>query len=274
MNNQQLDIFNQMEVVNPLKDRYVCLSGEFRAPDKKLREILLSIGAKPKRREKEDENKITFRYDPTKYIDVFVVGNNPKEDAIKRIALNKHDGFSPAVINEEKLYDYLDGRFSEEDYIPIVKKQLILDISYYNWTPPIIKGKSFVSRVSSPLVYDEDGNGNPITQKEIYVPKKVDIITDVLYQIIGNLGGYANKEYYDDTNLVMLSIDTLNNLKLGNKDDVLKNIENTYNKSDAIMFNVQFTSEPDFIKWVKKRMKLYPDDSTIVLLDKYESSKQ
>ena len=72
----------------------------------------------------------------------------------------------------------------------------------------------------------------------------------------------------------MLSIDTLNNLKLGNKDDVLKNIENTYNKSDAIMFNVQFTSEPDFIKWVKKRMELYPDDSTIILLDKYESSKQ
>ena len=135
---------------------------------------------------------------------------------------------------------------------------MILDISYYNWTPPIIKGKSFVSRVASPLVYDEDGNGNPITQKEIYVPKKVDIITDVLYQIIGNLGGYANKEYYDDTNLVMLSIDTLNNLKLGNKDDVLKNIENTYNKSDAIMFNVQFTSEPDFIKWVKKRMQHSP----------------
>ena len=44
MNNQQLDIFNQMEVVNPLKDRYVCLSGKFRVPDKKLRETLLSIG--------------------------------------------------------------------------------------------------------------------------------------------------------------------------------------------------------------------------------------
>lgn len=272
MNTQQLDLFGQMEQENPLKDKYVCLSGKFSV--KQLKELLLSIGAKPKRKEKEDDNKITFRYDPTKYIDVFVVGKNPKEDDLKRIALNKHDGFSPIVINEEKLYDYLDGKFSEKDYIPTVKKQLILDISYYNWTPPIIKGKSFVSKVASPLVYDEDGNGNPITQKEIYVPKKAGIYTDILYQIIGNLGGYANKEYYDDTNLVMLSIDTLNNLRNGNKDDVIKNIENKYNESDANKFNVQFTSEPDFINWVKKRMELFPDESTITLLQKYESRKQ
>lgn len=273
MNTQQLDIFNQMKLENPLKNRYVCLSGEFRVPDKKLTETLLSIGAKPKRREKNDDKKITFRYDPTKYIDVFVVGNNPKEDAIKRIALNKHDGFSPIELNEEKLYEYLEGNFSEEDYIPTVKKQLILDIAYYNWTPPIIKGKSFVSRVSSPLVYSEEGSENPISQKEMYVPKKVGIHTDILYQIIGNLGGYANKEYYDDTNLIMLSINTLNNLECGIKDDVIQNIEDTYNRSDAIMFNVQFTSEPDFIKWVKQRMKLYPDESTIALLEKYESNK-
>jgi len=274
MNTQQLNIFNQLELENPLKDRHVCLSGDFRVPDKKLREALLSVGAKPKKMEKEDENKITFRYDPTKYIDVFVVGNNPKEDAIKRIELNKHDGFHPIIINEEKLYDYIDGRFSKKDIIPIVKKQLIIDISYYNWAPPIIKGKSFVSRVASPLTYKEDYNDNPISQKEIYVPKEDGILTDVLYQIIGNLGGYANKEYYDDTNLIMLSIDTINNLQHGNKDNIIKKIENTYNNNDAVMFNVQFTSEPDFIRWVKKRMELFPDESTIALLQKYDSSKQ
>ena len=261
-----------MEVENPLKDRHVCLSGDFRIPDKKLRESLLFIGAKPKKREKDDDNSITFRYDPTKYIDVFVVGNNPKEDAVKRVALNKHDGFCPIVISEEQLYDYLDGVFSEKDYIPIIKKQLNLDISYYNWTPPIIKGKSFVSRVASPLFYDENGLENPISQKEIFVPKVSNIYTDILFQIIGNLGGYANKEYYDDTNLIMLSVDTLNNLMNGDKDDVIKHIENTYNKSDAPMFNVQFTSEPDFIKWVKKRMELFPDESTIALIQKYEES--
>lgn len=272
MNTQQLNFLDYTGIENPLKGRYVCLTGEFRVPDKKLKDLLLSIGAKPKRKEKEDEKNFTFKYDPTKYIDVFVVGNNPKEDAIKRIELNKHDGFRPIVINEEKLYDYIDGRFSEKDCIPIVKKQLILDINYYNWTPPIIKGKSFVSRVASPLVYNDNGYENPISQKEIYVPKKTNIHTDLLYQLIGNLGGYANKEYFDDTNLVMLSQDTLENLKNGNKDDVIKNIENTYNNSDAILFNVQFTSESDFIKWVKQRMIIFPDESTLKLLKLYEDS--
>lgn len=274
MNTRQLNFFDQIELENPLKDRYVCLSGKFRIPYKKLGEKLLSIGAKPKRREEEHEDKISFKYDPTKYIDVFVVGTNPEEDAIKRIELNKHDGFSPIVINEDKLYSFLDGNFSKEDFIPIVKKQLILDFSYYNWTPPTIKGKSFVSRVSSPLKFDEEGITNPISQKEIFVPVISGVDMSAFYQIIGNYGGYANREYFDDTNMIMLSDATLHNLEQGIKDEVILGIEDTYNKSDAIMFNVQFTSEPDFINWVKQRLKIYPDLSTINLLKMYETRKK
>ena len=94
------------------------------------------------------------------------------------------------------------------------------------------------------------------------------------FQIIGNLGGYANKEYYDDTNMILLSDETLRKLEQGIKDDVIIDIENRYNKSNTKIFNVQFTSESDFIGWVKRRMEIYPDDSTITLLQKYESSKQ
>lgn len=271
MNPQQLNIFNQNVLENPLKDRYVCLSGDFLVPSKRLSEKLLSIGAKPKRQEEGKEDKISFKYDPTKYIDVFVVGNNPDEDAIKRIELNKHDGFSPIVINEEKLFKFIDGKFSEEDYIPIVKKQLILNLGYYNWTPPIIKGKSFVSRVSSPLKFDEDGKINPISQREIFVPDISGVDMYAFYQMIGNLGGYANREYFDDTNLILLSDATLQNLEQGIKDDVILCIEDVYNKSDANMFNVQFTSEHDFIKWVKRRLEIFPDISTMDLLKIYET---
>ena len=96
---------------------------------------------------------------------------------------------------------------------------------------------------------------------------------DAFCQIIGNLGGYANKEYYDDTNMILLSDETLRNLKQGVKDTTILDIENRYNKSNAKIFNVQFTSESDFINWVKKRMVLYPDESTITLLHKYEENK-
>ena len=49
-------------------------------------------------------------------------------------------------------------------------------------------------------------------------------------------------------------------------------IEKTYNESSAKFFNIQFTSEPDFISWVKKRLEKYPDESTLSLLAQYEKS--
>ena len=88
-------------------------------------------------------------------------------------------------------------------------------------------------------------------------------------QIIGNLGGYANKEYFDDTNMVLLSDDTLRKLKQGIKDDVILDIESRYNKSNTKIFNIQFTSECDFIAWVKARMEKYLDESTLALLERY-----
>ena len=94
----------------------------------------------------------------------------------------------------------------------------------------------------------------------------------VIRQIIGNFGGYANAEYFDDTNVIMLSEDTLDKLKQGIKDDVITQIETQYNNSPTKMFNIQFTSEPDFIAWVKKRMEKYPDESTLSLLIQYEKS--
>ncbi len=44
MNNQQLDLFAQTNLPNPLKDRHVCLAGDFRIPTKQLYEELIAIG--------------------------------------------------------------------------------------------------------------------------------------------------------------------------------------------------------------------------------------
>ena len=103
---------------------------------------------------------------------------------------------------------------------------------------------------------------------EIYVPNRPNIDMGIIRQIIGNFGGYANTEYFDETNVVMLSKETLRLLEQGIKDDVITTIEKQYNESSAKFFNIQFTSEPDFISWVKKRLEKYPDESTAVLLDK------
>jgi len=277
MNTQQLDMFGQIELTNPLKGKRICLTGEFRMPQKELNAKLKAVGVDTIDRVSDtrvykEGDAIPPVKETTNY---FVVGTNPNEDSMKRYALNEHDGYHAKMITEDKLYDFLCGRFTEEDLVPdIVEKRLHIDIGYYNWSVPTINGKTFVSRVSSPLKYDKEGKDNPISQKEIFVPNITGKDMGAFFQIIGNLGGYANKEYYDDTNMILLSDETLRKLEQGIKDDVIIDIENRYNKSNTKIFNVQFTSESDFIGWVKRRMEIYPDDSTITLLQKYESSKQ
>ena len=276
MNTQQLDMFGQTELTNPLKGKRICLTGEFRMPQKELNAKLKAIGVDTIDRVSDTRvYKEGEAIPPVKETtSFFVVGKNPNEDSMKRYALNEHDGYHAKMITEDILYDYLCGRFTEEDLVPdTVEKQLNLDISYYNWSAPTINGKTFVSRVSSPLKYDKDGKENPISQKEIFVPNISGKNMEAFFQMIGNLGGYANKEYYDDTNMIMLSDETLMKLERGIKDDVILDIEKRYNKSNTKIFNIQFTSESDFINWVKQRMIVFPDESTITLLQKYDSNK-
>lgn len=277
MNTQQLDMFAQTELPNPLKGKRICLTGEFQMPQKEMYAKLKAVGVdiidkvSDSRSYKEGETIPPVK-ESTSF---FVVGRNPNVDSLKRFALNEHDGFHAKMIDEDKLYALLSGIFSEEDIVSeVIEKKLHIDISYYNWTAPIINGKTFVSRVSSPLKYDAEGKQNPISQKEIYVPNIPKLDMSVIFQIIGNLGGYANKEYFDETNMIMLSDETLLKLEQGIKDDIILGIENRYNNSNTKIFNVQFTSESDFINWVKQRMEVYPDESTISLLHKYEASKQ
>ena len=153
-------------------------------------------------------------------------------------------------------------------------------MSYYNWIPPVYKeddddeenrkDKKKCIRCSSPLVY---GEGNPISGKEIYVPNRPNTDMGVIRQLIGNFGGFANTKYYDETNVVMLSAETMRLLEQGIKDEVITDLEKLYNESSAMFFNIQFTSEPDFILWVKKRLEQFPDESTITLLEKYDPPK-
>jgi hypothetical protein len=277
MDTQQLDMFSQTELKNPLKGKRICLTGEFRMPQKELNAKLKAVGVDTI--DRVSDTRVYKEGDtipPVKETtSIFVVGNNPNEDSMKRYALNEHDGYHAKMITEDKLYDYLYGRFTEEDLVPdIVEKRLNIDISYYNWSAPTINGKTFVSRVSSPLKYDKEGKDNLISQKEIFVPNITGRDMGAFFQIIGNLGGYANKEYFDDTNMILLSNETLRKLELGIKDNVIRDIEERYNKSNTKIFNVQFTSESDFIEWVKRRMTIFPDNSTIDYLNKYESCNQ
>lgn len=124
-------------------------------------------------------------------------------------------------------------------------------------------------RNSSSIVYGED---NPICQKEMYVPAIPGKNTGVFYQIIGNMGGYANKEFLDDTDMILLSDESLRKVEQGVKDDVILDLEKRYNKSSVKFQNLRFTCESDFLGWVKRRLETSPDEGTLKLLEIYERS--
>lgn len=262
MNSQQLDIFgdNAINQQNPLTDRRVGFIGKFKnraALVKKVKELGAS-----------DKSKDGL----TRDTQILVMGSDVKQEDLNRLLCYEHDGWKPLKITEVDLQEIFKGHYAGFETPAIAKKQVSLDMSYYNWTPPILSDEDSDEdsgiRCSSPLIYGDD---NPIYGMEIFVPNRPNADMGIIRQLIGNFGGYANADYYDDTNIIMLSGETLRLLEQGLKDDVIKQIEAQYNQSSTKMFNIQFTSEPDFILWVKKRMEKFPDESTMELLRKYDN---
>ena len=261
----QQDLFgdNAINQQNPLTDRRVGFIGTFKNPSRaELIRKVKAYGAK-------DNSKEGL----TRDTQILVIGSDVKQETLNRLLCYEHDGWKPLKINEAELHDIFNGHYAGYETPSVVKKQISIDMSYYNWTPPVYSkddndDEDTGIRCSSPLVYGED---NPISGMEIYVPNRPNTDMGIIRQLIGNFGGFANKEYFDDTNVIMLSEETMRLLEQGVTDEVIADIENHYNDSSAKFFNIQFTSEPDFISWVKKRIAKFPDESTMELLKKYDS---
>lgn len=258
----QQDLFGDSAIVqqNPLTDRRVGFIGKFNNRAALVRKVK-EFGASPKSKD-----------GLTRDTQILVMGSEIKQDVMNRLLCYEHDGWKPLKITETELEEIFKGHYNGYETPPVPTKRISIDMSYYNWVPPVYfeeddeDDEGTGVRCSSPLVY---GDENPIYGMEIFVPNKSQTDMGILRQIIGNFGGYANTEYFDDTNIVMLSEETLRQLEHGIKDDVITTIEKQYNESPAKFFNIQFTCESDFISWVKKRLEKFPDESSITLLGKY-----
>lgn len=256
----QQDLFGDNATIqqNPLTDRRVGFIGKFKNRAALVRKVK-EFGASPKSKD-----------GLTRDTQILVMGSEIKQEVLNRLLCYEHDGWKPLKIKEAELEDIFKGHNNGYKTPSVPTKRISIDMSYYYWTPPVYSDEDDEddegTRCSSPLVYND---GNPIYGMEIYVPNRTNKDMRILRQIIGNFGGYANTEYFNETNVVMLSEETLRLLEQGIKDDVITNIENLYNESSTKIFNIQFTSEQDFIGWVKKRLEKSPDESTKALLEEY-----
>lgn len=256
----QQDLFGDSAInqQNPLTDRRVGFIGKFKNRAALLKKVK-EFGASEKSKD-----------GLTRDTQILVMGSDIKQEEQNRLLCYEHDGWKPLKISEVDLQEIFKGHYAGYETSLELVKRVSIDMSYYYWNPPMVSeedGDESGMRCSSPLVYGDD---NSIYGLEIYVSNRPNVDMSIIRQLIGNFGGYANADYYDDTNVVMLGDSTLKNLEQGIKDEIILSIESHYNKSNTKMFNIQFTSESDFINWVKVRMEKYPDESTLKLLDAYK----
>ena len=72
--------------------------------------------------------------------------------------------------------------------------------------------------------------------------------------------------------MILLPDESLRKLEQGTKDEVVLYLEKQYGKSSIRFQKLRFTTESDFLGWVKRRLERFPDVRTLNLLDIYEKS--
>lgn len=271
-NEIQSDLFGEANIISdkPLKDSYVGFIGRFSKKDAIARRCV-ELGAINELNKKGDK----YLTGLTRKTSVLFVGTNVTSNENNKLLCLQHDGWNPLILNKDDLDNIIQGRYSGYNVSIPAQKNINIGISHYRWTPPTMDededGGNSNIRKSSPIVYGEQ---NPIYGLEMFVPNIPGVNMNVFRQIIGNLGGYANAEYYDETNVILLGDETLRKLEQGIKDDTIRYIEDKYNNGSSPMFNVQFTCESDFIAWVEKRVEKFNDESTRKLLEAYHHNKR
>ncbi len=87
-----------------------------------------------------------------------------------------------------------------------------------------------------------------------------------------NIGTFGNWELNPQVTHVVLSFSTVAALQQNEKDEVIREYEEWYNKSRAVRFSAQFITEHDILKFVRERIVRYKDDVTGTLYTAYLKS--
>ena len=117
--------------------------------------------------------------------------------------------------------------------------------------------------------------GNPLYGKEIYV-RSIGGNKDVLFQSLGYIGAYANN-YFDSTiHFIMLSDETVSNLRRGIKDEHILWIEQECERQRAAYvdpkkwkFRMRFIVEQEVVDFIRKEFAFRNEEHCMNLILKY-----
>lgn len=123
------------------------------------------------------------------------------------------------------------------------------------------------------LSIDKNSITNPLYNKEIYVPA-IDKNRDILFQLLGYTGSYANN-YFDNTiDYILLPDQTVDSFQFGIKDDIIKWIEGSCAEQKRKnpkrwRFNMIFILENEVVGFIKKRAERVEEDCILDLMKNY-----
>ena len=207
----------------PFTRRSVCLLGNFHIATKTLQKRLQALGA-------------DIKPGLSRNLHYAVLGRDVPTEALEHLQQLTFHGYQPKILNESELDDILQGHYSPYFVSEQTGKDLHLTLRHY---------------LSAQLNYD-DGE-NPLYMKELYLAPDTQTPQEDLYQMLGNLGIYANAYIDETTDIIVLSDRSVQHLREEQSDDTLHYIEQQYNQSRAQTFRFLMTSEGELLAWMKKR---------------------
>jgi len=134
-----------------------------------------------------------------------------------------------------------------------MKEKIIINQDY------LLKDQKFILE-EAPLNY--------FYGKEVFFTSGFSKNKSILFQILGNLGAYANDYELDNSiNVFVVSDSILESLGTGSKDNILETLETKLNSKGQPLKDLIIITEPTLIDFVNKRASFYSDRVTQELLN-------
>lgn len=232
------------DLTNPFFDRKVVITGVFEIERKRLIKKLREMGA-------DIDNAIS------KNTNFVLIGEDPGYSKLKKLEKLEHDGFKIRIIYEKDLQEIFSGNGLRYHTPKENEKEIDLTISHYDNRHIVFEGMT-----------------NVIAGKELFLDKGIMGNRDCFSQIIGNLGAYCNYRLDKETQVCILSMSTIANLRKGIKNEVIIEIQNYYNENKSNIFNYEFISEYEILEYCKRRCEACGDKVTMRLYNEYVSRSE
>jgi len=172
----------------------------------------------------------------------------------------RFDGYGIKTLTEIDLNRIFAGAVHDEDF---VDEKLMKDL------------KLTVEHVSGPdnsFMIDLE-RINLFSGKEIFVTSSIKSRV-LVNHLIGFLGAFSNGALESDIDIVLLSDESMENIKNNVPDDDVELIERTYNSNRSINFKFCFISESDFINYYTHRINTShsKDSAVLPVFERYINS--